>query len=66
MLEFLHACMRSTYAGEVVWQDDSDANAAAMAATLERAARRVERAAAQKSAPVRPRDLAPPAIARTT
>ena len=39
VLAFLHACMRSTYAGEVVWQDDSDANAAAMAATLERAAR---------------------------
>jgi hypothetical protein len=39
VLELLHACMRSTYDGEVVWQDDSDANAAAVAATLERAAR---------------------------
>ncbi|MGI8596762.1 MAG: hypothetical protein ACR2LY_05685 [Thermoleophilaceae bacterium] len=39
VLEFLHACMRSTYEGQVVWQDDSDANASAVAATLERAAR---------------------------
>jgi len=39
VLAFLHACMRSTYDGEVVWQDDSDANAEAVAATLERAAR---------------------------
>ena len=39
VLELLHAGMRSTYEGEVVWQDDSDANAATVAATLERAAR---------------------------
>ena len=38
VLAFLHACMRSTYEGEVVWQDDSDANAASVAATLERVA----------------------------
>ncbi len=37
--EFLHACMRSTYEGQVVWQDDSDANADTVATTLERAAR---------------------------
>jgi hypothetical protein len=38
VLEFLHAAMRSTYEGEVVWQDLSDANAATVAGSLERAA----------------------------
>ena len=38
VLRFLHACMRSTFPGEVVWQDDSDANAALVARALDRAA----------------------------
>jgi Capsule polysaccharide biosynthesis protein len=40
ILAFLHACMRSTYEGDPVWADTSDANARKIADSLELAARR--------------------------